>query len=732
MSIAIPEKVKSQLGGFLNSYTQVFFSDNRWFAFLLIFVSFLDLYAGLAGAMTVIISNLLARGMGFNEWLIRKGYYGYNGLLVGLGFGLTFQPGLAFFLLIPVAALLTFLFTVSLQGFFYKYRLPYLSIPFLLGFWMIMLASAQFHGLGLSARGIYELNELYAIGGKWLIDTVEWFDKLITLEGPRIYLYSLGAIFFQQNLLAGIIIAIGILIFSRIAFSLSVFGFFLAWIFYSLTGTEISTLGYSYIGFNYILTSIALGGFFIIPSRWSYFWLLWLLPLVIVVTVSLQKLFAFFQLGVYALPFNVVVLTFLYVLKIREKPGKGLMETTIQHFSPEKNLYHRRINHDRFFSEYLPVALPVMGEWTVSQGHHGEHTHKGEWAHGIDLIITGKDDHPFRNQGYALRDYYCFEKPVLAVADGTVADTMDGIPDNMPGENNILQNWGNSIVIRHYENLFSQVSHLKQGSIKVKKGDLVKRGEILGLCGNSGRSPFPHLHFQMQLTPHIGSKTIYYPVSNYLVSVHGALSLKTHSVPEEGNTIMDIQNHPLLEKAFHFLPGGKIIFEVTGTSLSWLKGSHEWEVKTDEYNNPYFECKRSGAMAYFFNSGNIHYFINYIGSRHTLLYYFYLGFYGVITGFYPELSIRDILPPDKTFKGIPLFLQDFAAPFHLFLNAGYELKYVQLEEDFYSSKALLQATITENGKEKFKLDITLAQNCIAEFCYQSENLTFKAICTESS
>src|SRR5512137_1646436 len=138
MNIQIPEKYKSQGYGFLNSYTQVFFSDNRWFAFILILVSFLDLYAGLCGALSIIISNLLARGMGFNDWLIRKGYYGYNSLLVGLGFALTFQPRLAFFLIIPVAALLTFLFTVAFQGFLYKYALPYLSLPFLFGIWMIM------------------------------------------------------------------------------------------------------------------------------------------------------------------------------------------------------------------------------------------------------------------------------------------------------------------------------------------------------------------------------------------------------------------------------------------------------------------------------------------------------------------------------------------------------------------------------------------------------------------
>ena len=158
--------VKIQGEGFLNSYSQVFFSDHRGLAFLLIGVSFLDPFAGLSGALSVLISNLTAQSMGFYSFYIRKGYYGYNSLLVGLGFGLTFNPGAAFFLLIMVAALLTLLFTISIQGFLYKYNLPYLSIPFLRSIWMIMLASGEFSALGLSERGVYTFNELFSIGGK--------------------------------------------------------------------------------------------------------------------------------------------------------------------------------------------------------------------------------------------------------------------------------------------------------------------------------------------------------------------------------------------------------------------------------------------------------------------------------------------------------------------------------------------------------------------------------------
>jgi urea transporter len=729
----VKDNVRLQYEGFLNSYVQIFFSDNRFFAWTLLAVSFIDLNAGMAGALAVLVSNISASTMGFNGWFIRKGYYGYNSLLVGLGFGLTFQPGSAFFLLLAVAAMLTFLFTVALQGVLYKYGLPYLSIPFLLGIWLLLMASGEFAALGLSTRGVYVHNELFAIGGKRLIDFVENLDNLIRNQALRTYLFSLGAIFFQYNLLAGLLIGAGILVYSRIAFTLSVFGFSMAWMFYRFTGADISVLGYSYIGFNYILTSIAVGGFFVIPSRWSFLWLVWLLPMVILVTLSLQKLFAFFQLGLYALPFNIVVITFIYVLKIREKPGHRLIETPVQQFSPEKNLYHLRVNEDRFYTpEYFPVGLPVMGEWTVSQGYNGEHTHKGEWGQAIDLIILGNNGGQYRDEGLMAREYFCYEKPVIAPAEGVVADLTDGIPDNQIGDNNVQRNWGNSVVIRHHDHLYSQVSHLKPGSIKVKKGDTVKRGDVIGLCGNSGRSPYPHLHFQLQSTPHIGSKTLFYPLANYLVEKEGKQVLQTHSVPAKDEKITAIQNHPLLEQAFHFLPGRKLNFDVTGTRITWLKGTHQFEIKTDEYNNSYIECLRTGATAWFYNNGNIHYFINYTGTRKSLLYYFYLGFYKVLTGFYNGLTIFDNIPPNKIFSGWQLFWHDFIAPFRMVLKAGYQLSYVELKDDFYASSARLTAKINPGTKMEMVTEIELAEKSIVSFSLKSVNLEFKAICTEES
>ena len=769
----LKNSVRIQGEGFLNSYVQVFFSENRWFGVILLAVSFLDAWAGLAGAVAVVTANLAAVAMGYDKWFVSKGYYGYNSLLVGLGFGLTFEPGVAFFMLLVVAALLTFLITIAVQGVFYKYGLPFLSIPFILSFWILLLASSEFGALGLSGRGVYIHNEWFALGGNWLIGWLEWFDQLVTSPFIRTWLFSMGAIFFQYNLLAGALIALGLLLFSRIAFSLSLFGFFLAWLFYRLTGADISVLGYSYIGFNYILTSIAAGGIFIIPSRWSYLWLVWLLPMVVLVTLGLQKLFIPFGLGLYALPFNVVVLTFLYVLKIRVHPGKRLTEVTVQHFSPEKNLYQSSINADRFPDpETEPVGLPVMGEWTVSQGFDGEHTHKGEWRHALDFVITDAQGQQFRGDGNRCEEYYCFAKPVVAPADGVVADVVDGIDDNAIGDNNIRQNWGNTVVIRHADHLFTQMSHLKSGSVKVKKGDSVKKGDILGLCGNSGRSPYPHLHFQVQSTPHIGSKTLHYPLAHYLLRDDGntdastntgthtaakvgtrsaesagtrsvensgsrivensssGIRLKANSIPARDARVISIRNHPLLEKAFHFVPGKGLSFRVNGSQQGWLDGEHTWEAGTDEYNNSYLECRRTGARAWFYNNGEIHWFVNYTGSRKSLLYYFYLGCYQVLTGYTRNLEITDRIPPNLVFPWYHMAWHDVVAPFHMILKVQYTMTYPEMIDDFHESSAILHSVVTAGKGRHLEFDFHLAGESIRRFTVNDQNHKWEAICID--
>ncbi|RLD77009.1 MAG: peptidase M23, partial [Bacteroidetes bacterium] len=420
--------VNSFLDSVTNSYSQVFFSKNKVFAFLIILVTFFDFYAGLSGLIAVLASNLAAFVIGFNKQNIRNGFYGFNSLMVALGLGMFYEFNGEFFLILLFASLFTLMMSVMLEGVIGKYGLPYLSIPFLLGIWMVFLAAREYSTLEISQRGVYALNEMYALGGSWLVDLHEWLYSLPLPDIIVLYFRSLGAIFFQYHLVPGFLIAIGILIYSRQALLLSMLGFVTAWIFYLLIGADINTLSYSYIGFNFILTAIAIGGFFVIPSRWSYLWVILLTPLTSFLITSTSGMFAASQLSIYSLPFNLVVLMFLYILKFRERNFRKPEAVVVQHFSPEMNFYTKDNFRKRFDEDVsVNLNLPFFGEWVVTQAHNGKHTHKNSWKHAWDFEISDDEGIYHSGSGLAREDFYCFNTPVLAPADGWVEEILDGV-----------------------------------------------------------------------------------------------------------------------------------------------------------------------------------------------------------------------------------------------------------------------------------------------------------------
>jgi urea transporter/murein DD-endopeptidase MepM/ murein hydrolase activator NlpD len=724
------DNIKLFLRALPNSYGQVFFSDHRFFALILILVTFFDLYAGLLGLLSVVTTNLVGFVLGFDGKRISKGVFGFNSLLVGLGLGIYFEPSFQLLLVIVMAAILTLLVAVSLQGVIGKYALPYLSIPFLLSIWTMTLATKEFAALGISERGIYTFNDLYTIGGEPLVRLYEWWNELQLPRPVRIYFISLGAILFQFNLLSGILLSLGLLLYSRIAFSLSLIGFFTAYLFYGILGADISDLSYSYIGFNYILTSIAVGGFFIIPSRRSYLWVVLLIPIVAMVTISLSKVFAVFSLPVYSLPFNLVVLLFLYALKFRIRTSVTLSEVLIQHNTPEKNLYAFHNDVIRFRQhQKVALRLPFLGAWTVSQAHDGEHTHKAEYRHAWDFVITDTEGKQFTGSGDHLTDYFCYDKRVLAPAAGTIEFVLDRIPDNVAGEVNLRDNWGNTVIIKHDDHLYTSLSHLREGSVSVKEGETVRAGDEIGRCGNSGRSPYPHLHFQVQETPYIGSATLEYPISYHIHHKADGFRLKSFEFPMSGDLVSNIERSPLLYAAFHFIPGKRFLFDVT---INGERRESSWEVNTDPYNNAYIRCYQTGAMAYFINDGNLMYFTHYSGNKGCLLYYFFMAAFQVQQGFYQDLVIRDNYPLNLLFRQPLLGLQDLVAPFWKFLRSEYTCTYAWIDSEMAPTQIRLVSSATNSiaGKELERFDFNLIVNeqGIHRLSAVSKHVTLEASC----
>jgi len=153
----------------------------------------------------------------------------------------------------------------------------------------------------------------------------------------------------------------------------------------------------------------------------------------------------------------------------------------------------------------VPLGLPFRGEWFVTWGGDSvqvnHHVPVSDQRRAADLMILGPAHRTFRTDGRANEDYLVFGQEVLAVADGVVETVVDGVPENVPHEENHYEIYGNYVLVRHGPALYSGYMHLQPGAMRVRPGQRVKRGAVLGLVGNTGHSTEPHLHFQLQDGP---------------------------------------------------------------------------------------------------------------------------------------------------------------------------------------------------------------------------------------
>jgi hypothetical protein len=119
-----------------------------------------------------------------------------------------------------------------------------------------------------------------------------------------------------------------------------------------------------------------------------------------------------------------------------------------------------------------------------------------------DFVIS-KEGSTHTGDGRSLKNYYAFGQPLVAPASGVVVAAVDRYRDYpYPGDGWI--DWrardirGNHVILKHDEEAFSLIAHLRQGSCCVNKNQHVEAGQQIGECGNSGHSTEPHIHIHVQ------------------------------------------------------------------------------------------------------------------------------------------------------------------------------------------------------------------------------------------
>lgn len=183
----------------------------------------------------------------------------------------------------------------------------------------------------------------------------------------------------------------------------------------------------------------------------------------------------------------------------------------------------------------VQVGLPfhARGRWAAIGAPSNEAGHRRAvlvvngrpWVSqrfAIDWVLLGDDGLMARGDGSRNEDHYCYGVEALAVADGEIVDTYDQVPSQQPSVNEravpitLETVGGNWVALKIADNRYGMYAHLIPGSLRVKKGDKVKKGDVLGLVGNTGNSTAPHLHFHVSTTPSwISSVGLPYRIDSY-------------------------------------------------------------------------------------------------------------------------------------------------------------------------------------------------------------------------
>jgi murein DD-endopeptidase len=174
------------------------------------------------------------------------------------------------------------------------------------------------------------------------------------------------------------------------------------------------------------------------------------------------------------------------------------------------------------------ALIPVNGRGSIAQ------------RFAIDWLQLFSDGVSHHGDPADNKNYRCYGAEVYAVADGVVTEMKDGIPQNVPGLNSravpitLETVAGNHIIIEIAGGAYAFYAHLQPGSLRVHLGDHIKRGQVLGLVGNSGNSTEPHLHFHLcNANSPLACEGLPYSLSWFEVRPAGAQQSPSPPVPHK-------------------------------------------------------------------------------------------------------------------------------------------------------------------------------------------------------
>lgn len=388
---------------------------------------------------------------------------------------------------------------------------------------------------------------LFAIFPHWtytaVISMVWWPVPSDLLGWVVTFFRTLGALLFSPTLEVGIIVSVAVLLWSRVAFIAGVVG----WIAGILTALGLSQQGVIYYwmptAYNFFLAGMALGAVFFLPGRSSLLMAALGGCAASLFAVGFQHLLPTTAFGY--LPLASILTTWIriYALALATDQTSAQRNQT-SHLPPEEAWWRATYWRRRSGPQGPFLVVPLSEPTQVAQGADGVLSHVGPWRYALDFQRPNLPGQPRRRAADGAAEW---APPVIAPAAGMVERVRDGVADNPLGICNYADNWGNHVLVRLDQGGWALLAHLRQGSVAVKPGARVEIGTYLGTVGNSGRSPVPHLHLQVQNSAALGAPTVPFTLANFLsASDPEKPFLQWHSatLPDQGTVVRAAAANP--------------------------------------------------------------------------------------------------------------------------------------------------------------------------------------------
>lgn len=445
---------------------------------------------------------------------------------------------------------------------------------------LVALATASTAGVMAAAfERMFQDSELPPLGlgyvvvvGILFIVFPLWAQQAVTSTdwGPRptsfllflaAFARALGSLFFMPDPVAGALIALAVLMWSRLAFLFGLVG----WLGGMLASMAFIGLGERFFwlppSYAFFLAGLALSSSFFVASRAG-------LTVAVVAGFFAALLALVFQFALAwspaaFLPLHLILTLWIGILALRaDRFAPLLVWNRRRHQSPERSWVLSELEGARWPRGQPILTVPLDVPVQITQGFDSPPSHRAEWRYAVDFQL------PLAHGKAETERPSLWDAPVYSPVPGIVEAIRNDVPDNPLGIVNYHERWGNHVIVRMSPSAFVTVAHLKQGSVAITPGSKVEYGTYLGRVGNSGRSPIPHLHLQVQTKADLVSSTRPFVLANCVTSEAFGLPFRSwHSAlrPLRGQVVAQALRNDLAYEVLTGILAGRAFWSITHT-----------------------------------------------------------------------------------------------------------------------------------------------------------------------